>query len=138
MTATQQNDIYLIAHIGHTSKHCDHITWWNPDSRGYTYCIHKAGRYSAEQCERICTSGLCVAFRVDNVESLARSTPYYRRENGSLSKLYDAEHLRVVPNSRDFWRDLMAFRAFPQFMTKTAKPTPIGAKAVAIYLDAPR
>jgi hypothetical protein len=31
-----ENSEYLIAHIGHTTKSHEHITWWKPDSRGYT------------------------------------------------------------------------------------------------------
>jgi thymidine kinase len=40
---------YLIAHIGHTHKGHEHVTWWKPNSCGYTVCIDKAGRYSEDE-----------------------------------------------------------------------------------------
>jgi hypothetical protein len=52
---------YLIAHIGHTQKHNEHVTWWKPDSCGYTICIDKAGRYSEEDAVSICRHGGCIA-----------------------------------------------------------------------------
>jgi hypothetical protein len=81
---------YLIAHIGHTTKSCEHITWWKPDSRGYTVCIDKAGLYEETQARRICeSSGICIAMPLADAKKLARSTPYYRRSNGELARLYD-------------------------------------------------
>lgn len=41
----------LIAHIGHTLREHEHITWWKPDSRGYTICIDKAGRYGEVEAQ---------------------------------------------------------------------------------------
>jgi hypothetical protein len=126
---------YLIAHIGHTTTSYEHVTWWKPDSRGYTICIDKAGRYTADEAERICRTGENIAVCESDVEPLARSTPYYRLSNGTLGKLYDGGPHRPVPNSRGCWQALLAFRAYPPRPNKTVKPTPIGAKARAIYID---
>ena len=125
---------YLIAHIGHTANHCEHVTWWKPDSCGYTVCINKAGLYSEAEAHRICQSGLCIAVRKQEVTPLARSTPYYRMSNGDLSKLYDGGPHAVVPNGRNEWKVLIG--AAMNCGTKPDKPTPIGAKARAVYLPA--
>jgi hypothetical protein len=123
---------YLIAHIGHTTKSHEHITWWKPESKGYTICIDKAGRYSEEDARSICTVGLCIAVPADVVYAISRSTPYYRKQDGSLAKLYDGDQHRPVPNDLQAWKHLLSGRlggcAHPD------KPTPIGAKARAIYL----
>lgn len=125
---------YLIAHVGHTTKSSEHVVWWKPDSKGYTICIDKAGRYTSEQVAKICRSGECIGVPVDNVEPLARSTPYYRLSNGTLGKLYDGGPHRPVPNSIGSWHALMNSRAPAD--RKAVKPTPITAsKARAIYLD---
>ena len=126
---------HLIAHIGHTIKSHEHVTWWKPDHRGYTICIDKAGRYTADEAEAICRCGSSIAVSVQDVEPLARSTPYYRRNNGTLGKLYDGDSHRPVPNSRGCWDALMARRLYPSATIKTERPTPIGVKARAIYID---
>lgn len=122
---------YLIAHIGHTTKDTEHIVWWKPDSQGYTYCIDKAGLYDEAEARRICRNGICIAVRKDHVQPLSRTTPYYRRSNGELSKLYDGGPHSVVPNSADAWRHIKAAR---MYCGKTVRPSPIGSKARAIYL----
>lgn len=129
---------YLIAHIGHTGKHHEHVCWWKPDGCGYTICVDKAGRYSAEEAASICNvdHSVCIAVPVEAVEPLARSTPYYRLSNGTLGKLYDGGPHRPVPNNRGCWTALIASRSYPVAF-KHKKPTPIGAKARAIYLPAP-
>lgn len=124
---------YLIAHIGHTNRHHEHITWWNPDSLGYTVCIDKAGLYSETEARSICRVGICIAVAKDVAEPLSRSTPYYRRSNGELAKLYDGGPHKVVANCLTDWKVLLAGRlancAHPE------KPTPISTtKARAIYL----
>lgn len=125
---------YLIAHIGHTLKEHEHVTWWKPESVGYTICIDKAGRYSEDEAWAICVHGSCIAVRVQAVEPLARTTPYYRRSDGSLNKLYDGGPHRPVVNGADAWRHLLSNR-LPCSKT-TQRPTPIAAsKARAIYLD---
>ena len=126
---------YLIAHIGHTNKSCEHIIWWNPDSKGYTVCIDKAGLYSEEDARSRCRHGDCIAAPMTMVELLAKSTPYYRRRDGSLNKLYDGGPHRVIPNSKESWQHIMAFR-LGGCARLYARPTPISeAKARAIYLD---
>ncbi len=122
---------YLIAHIGHTTKWVEHVTWWKPDSRGYSFCINRAGEYEEDEATDICRHGGCIAVRRDVAATLARSTPYCRRSDGTLDRLYDGGDLLVVPNGRDEWIRLMAARLD---CGKTEKPTPIGAKARAIYL----
>lgn len=123
---------YLIAHIGHTIKSHEHVTWWKPNSCGYTICIDAAGLYDEAEARNICRVGYCIALPKVLAEEVARSTPYYRRRNGSLNKLYDGGPHRVVPNALPEWKHLLAGRlggcAHPQ------KPTPIGVKARAIYL----
>lgn len=126
---------YLIAHIGHTTKHNEHITWWRPDSRGYTICIDKAGRYAADKAEEICRYGGCIAISTHYVEPMARTTPYYRLTNGTIGKMYDGGPHRPVPNIRSFWNLLMRARAYPPQEARVEKPTPIGANARAIYID---
>lgn len=125
---------YLIAHIGHTPKHHEHVCWWKPDSMGYTICIDKAGRYSENEAREICQHGGCIAVPQQAVEPLARSTPYYRRSNGRLDKLYDGGPHRPVENEAQAWRNLLNNRLMCSKTTE--KPTPINAnKARAIYLD---
>lgn len=127
---------HLIAHIERTIKSNEHISWWKPNGLGYTICIDKAGRYTEEQARSICRHGASIGVPVDAVQPLARSTPYYRRSNGTLSGLYDGGPHRPVPNSRDAWAELLARRAFPSHAIKTEKPTPmLPSKARAIYLD---
>ena len=125
---------YLIAHIGHTHRECEHITWWKPDSKGYSICIDKAGRYSEAEAKDICCTGECIAVEAGKVETLARSTPYYRRSDGNLYKLYDGGPHRPVPNEAQAWRHLLNARLMCS--PRTAKPTPVATtKARAIYLD---
>lgn len=123
---------YLIAHIGHSTKWCEHVTWWKPDSCGYTACIDKAGLYSEIEARSICQYGSCIAVTKDAAAPLARSTPYYRLTNGDLARLYDGDVRRPVPNSRDAWKALMAANVVSS--PRAERPTPIGAKARAIYL----
>ncbi len=126
---------YLIAHVEHTHKEHEHVTWWKPDSRGYTICIDKAGRYSEEEARDICRHGSCIAVPEQLAESLALSTPYYRRSDGRLNKLYDGDNHRPVPNALTAWKPLLAGR-LSEF-AHPSKPKPISAtKARAIYLDA--
>lgn len=127
---------YLIAHIGHTQKHHEHVTWWKPDSRGYTICIDKAGRYSEAQALSICRTGENIGVPVNAVQPLARSTPYYRQSSGKLAGLYDGGPHRPVPNSRDAWSAILSLRVFPSHASKTEKPTPMPpSKMRAIYID---
>jgi hypothetical protein len=125
--------LYLIAHIGHSTKWQEHISWWKPESRGYTICVDKAGRYSEAEARSICQHGECIAVPVDVAESLALSTPYYRRPNGTLAELYDGGPHRPVPNSREAWKALTLANIVSA--PRWSKPTPIGTKARAIYLD---
>ena len=125
---------YLIAHVGHTTKGHEHVTWWKPDSCGYTICIDKAGRYSESEARDICQHGGSIALHVQAVEPLARSTPYYRRSGGRLAKLYDGGPHRPVENEAQAWRHLLINRLV---CSKTIeKPTPMpSSKARAIYMD---
>lgn len=124
---------YLITHIGHTTKEHEHITWWKPESRGYTVCIDKAGLYTEDEARSICSgTGLCIAVRKLSVESETRSTPYYRRQDGALNKLYDGGPHSVVPNDAQVWKRLLAARLDTG---RHDRPTPIGGKARAIYID---
>lgn len=133
MSEQKHGDEYLIAHIGHTQKHHEHVFWWKPNSKGYTICIDKAGRYSEEEARSICAFGECIAVPTDKAEEVARSTPYYRRTDGSLAKLYDGDNHRPVPNDMQAWKHLLA--ASLCCCNRPHKPTPISAtKARAIYL----
>lgn len=125
---------YLIAHIGHTNKHHEHVTWWKPESCGYTICIDRAGRYSENEARDICQHGSCIAVRVQAVEPLARTTPYYRQSGGRLAKLYDGGPYRPVENKAQAWRHLLSNRLLCSKTTE--RPTPMPAsKARAVYLD---
>ena len=125
---------YLIAHIGHTHREHEHVTWWKPDSCGYTICIDKAGRYSEAEATDICQHGSCIAVRVQAVEPLAKSTPYYRQSGGRLAKLYDGGPHRPVENEAQAWRHLLNNRLIVG--KSIEKPTPMRAnKARAVYLD---
>ena len=127
---------YLIAHIGHTTKWCEHITWWKPESMGYCFGLEKAGIYSEAKARGICEmSGLCIAVPPAEARRLAQSTPYYRGPGGMLAPLYDGMPLEVVPNSPAAWRALSM--AALQCERKPDKPTPITAsRSRAIYLPA--
>lgn len=128
---------YLIAHIGHTLKGHEHITWWKPNSRGYTICIDAAGRYSEEEARSICQDGRCIAVRLQRVEPLALSTPYFRMSNGRLGELYDGGPHRPVRNDAEVWRLLLNNRLLCSKTTE--RPTPmLPRKARAIYLDGVR
>jgi hypothetical protein len=98
---------FLIAHIGHTRRQNEHVCWWKPDSKGYTICIDKAGLFSEDEARSICQHGECIAVRVQAVEPLARSTPYYRQSGGKLGKLYDGGPNRPVENEDQAWRHLL-------------------------------
>lgn len=125
---------YLIAHIGHTQKHHEHVTWWKPNSCGYTICIDKAGRYSEDEARSICQYGGSIAVRVQAVEPLARSTPYYRKSDGKLANLYDGGPHRPVENDAHAWQHLLNNRLLCAKKTERPKPMP-SSKARAIYLD---
>lgn len=128
---------YLIAHIAHTTKGHEHVIWWNPDSCGYTICIDKAGRYSESEARAICQYGECIAVRQPAVEPLAQSTPYFRKSDGTLARLYDGGPHRPVPNAAQAWRHLLTNRLLCSKTTK--KPTPIpSSKARAIYMEGVR
>ncbi|RMX08534.1 hypothetical protein D8I35_05515 [Corticibacter populi] len=123
---------YLIAHIGHTTRSHEHIHWWRPDSRGYTFSIEHAGLYSEFEARAICRHGTCIAVLKEHVEKLARSTPYYRRSDGNLEPLYDLARPGVVPNGKVEWVAIMAAR---MDCGRVDKPTPrTASKARAIYL----
>ena len=129
-------DQYLIAHIGHTTKWCEHITWWKPDSCGYTFCIEKAGLYEHHQATSICTTaggfGICIAVTKEVVQQIARSTPFYQNHLAEAARLYDGGDLVVVPNSPQAWRHLLMHRLDTG---RIEKPTPIASnKARAFYL----
>ena len=131
---TQPPTQYLIAHIGHTHREHEHVCWWKPESRGYTICIDKAGHYSEEEARTICQHGSCIAVPVIAADGLALSTPYYRRSDGRLYRLYDGDKHRPVPNDAQAWRHLLNNRLLCSKTTE--RPTPISAnKARAIYID---
>lgn len=124
---------YLIAHVGHTGKSDEHICWWKPDSRGYTICIDKAGRYGESEARGICARSDCIAVPLEAAEKIARSTPYYRLSDGTLGKLYDGGPHRPVENNSKAWS---AIKLAALLIGSYAKPTPITlSKARAIYLD---
>lgn len=125
---------YLIAHIGHTIKSHEHITWWKPAHCGYTICIDKAGVYSEDEARRICENeSRCIAVLKVHAEAFARSTPYYRKSDGTLAKLYDGGPHRPVPNSQEAWKHLLAARL--SGCAHPIKPTSIGARGRSIYID---
>lgn len=127
---------FLIAHVGHTSRTNEHVVWWAPDRCGYAWCVDNAGLYSESEARSICHGTTsCIAVAKEVVESLSLGTPYYRRSDGSLDRLYDGGEHNVVPNTRDAWKTLMA-HALPKG-EKTVTPTPIGSRSRAIYLPEP-
>lgn len=126
---------YLIAHIEHTLKSSEHITWWNPNSLGYTVCINKAGRYTEDEARSICRLGTCIAVPELFVELRACSTPYYRKPDATLAKMYDGDKHSVVPNTADVWKKLFA-ECLVCEREHPVKPTPMSARASrVIYLD---
>ena len=127
---------FLIAHIGHTMSHHEHVCWWKPDSKGYTICIDKAGLYSEDEARSICQYGECIAVNKQAVEPLARSTPYYRMNNGRLDKLYDGGPHRPVENESQAWRHLLQHRLMCGKAPDKTTPMP-ASKARAIYIDGP-
>lgn len=127
------NDTFLIAHVGHTNKWDEHICWWKPDSKGYTICIDKAGRYSEKEARSICEQSECIAVAAEHVEAHTRSTPYYRLPNGTLGKLYDGGPHKPVENTRKSWTGI---KLAALVVGKYAKPTPMPpSRARAIYLE---
>ncbi len=122
---------YLIAHIEHSTNHSEHIILWKPNHSSYTFGLDQAGLYTETEARAICSDGRCIAFKKTEVTALTKSTPYYRRGDGSLSRLYDGGEYVVLPNTKGVWGDLMKIRLD---CGKAEKPTPIGPKARAIYL----
>ncbi|QRF55784.1 hypothetical protein [Variovorax paradoxus] len=128
-------DRFLIAHCGHTNRAYEHICWWNPDSRGYTICTTKAGRYTEDEARRICTASECIAVPERVAVDLSRTTPYYRMSNGTLGGLYDGGPHHPVENSRKSWTEI---KSAAVVIGIYAKPTPMTpSKMRAIYLEAP-
>lgn len=126
---------FLIAHIGHTTKHDEHITWWNPHGSGYTVCTTKAGRYSEDKARAICQYGNSIAVPFQVAESLTRGTPYYRRHDGTLATLYDGDLHRSVENTTENWKRLLGQRLVCGQVVPY-KPTPMSRnKARSIYLE---
>lgn len=124
---------FLIAHVGHTGKLDEHICWWKPDSCGYSFCIDKAGLYSETKARNICADSSCIAVPFDAVVKLARSTPYYRRQDGTLGKIYDGGPHRPVENNAKAWAEI---KMAALVIGKYAKPTTMApSKMRAIYLD---
>lgn len=126
---------FLIAHIGHTTKHDEHITWWNPDSAGYTICTTRAGRYSEDQAHEICQYRYSIAVPLEVAEALARGTPYYRKPGGMLATMYDGDSHRPVDNTAANWKHLLGQRLVCGTV-RPYKPTPMSqARSRAIYLE---
>lgn len=124
---------YLIAHVGHTKRYDEHICWWKPDSRGYTICVDKAGRYTEDEARCICADTCCLAVPTEAATAIARTTPHYRLSDGTLAKLYDGGPHRPVENSKRAWESL---KLAAIVIGAYAKPTPIApSKARAIYLE---
>lgn len=127
---------YLIAHIGHTDKWKAHVIWWNPYSRGYTVCIEKAGQYDEEEAKSICREGVCIAIKKEDVQALAKPTPYFLQQGGGLVRMYDGGEHIVVPNSKASWEHIMQHRIA---LGKTEKPTPTPpSKSRVAYLPEPQ
>lgn len=123
---------YIIAHIGHSTKWSEHIHWWKPESKGYTFDIDRAGLYDLREAEAICDSGVCIAVSKHDAGLIAKGNPFFRRSDGELRRLYDVHCFAVVPNSAEAWQHLFKCCIYPN--RKKDKPTPIGKKARAIYL----
>lgn len=124
---------FLIAHVGHTGKMDEHVCWWRPESKGYTICVDKAGRYGESEARGICERSECIAVPFEAAAALARTTPYYRQSNGTLARLYDGGPHRPVENSRTAWT---AIKLAAFVIGTYAKPTPITpSKTRAIYLE---
>jgi hypothetical protein len=124
---------FLIAHAGHTIKSHEHISWWKPDSRGYTICINKAGRYTEVQARAICITGSsCIAVAWEHADKVAKGTPYYITSKGERRELYDGLNHRVVPNSSAAWIYLYSHELTD--CGQRPKPTPMPAsKARSVY-----
>lgn len=126
---------YLIAHIEHSHKQSHHVSWWKPDSLGYTICIDKAGLYSEAEASAICRAGSCIAVLAQDVEPLARSTPYSRMRGGKLIQMYDGGPHRPVVNDAMAWLHLLSKRLLCSKTTDRPTPMPV-SKSRAVYLDA--
>lgn len=125
---------FLIAHIGHTCKSNEHITWWNPDCAGYTICTAKAGRYSEDKAKEISRYGHSMAVPLPVAEALTRGVPKYRKHDGTLANMYDGSLHKPVENTPENWKQLIAGRLDCGVVPH--KPTPMPrSKSRAIYLD---
>jgi hypothetical protein len=112
---------YIILHVGHTTKHHEHIQFWAPESKGYVVCIDKAGRYSEDEARRICKdSSESIAVPDGCLDSIVRTTPYYAKNNGSLAKFYDGDYHRPIRNSKDDWKIILQQSG----LIGKCKPTP--------------
>ena len=128
-------EMFLIAHAGHTIASHEHILWYGQNSRGYTICIDKAGRYTKDEAIDICVRSECIAVPENAIVDLAKTTPYYRRANGTLNKLYDGDSHRPVENSKQAWRQIQQIALI---VGAYAKPTPIAqSKMRSIYTEQP-
>lgn len=97
---------YYIASLKHTSKSCEHITWWGRMSSGYTPVLGEyVGRYVYGYAVDLNDGWDCIAVPASAVEPLMSTEPYYRPERPA--RFYD-QRGPVVLNSRANWNRLIA------------------------------
>jgi hypothetical protein len=113
--------LFYIASLKHTNKHHEHITFYGPDSRGYTLVIGESiGKYTLQEAAKLNDGIDCLAIPVDDVHALLSPEPYYRHQSGAPHRVYD-QRGPVLDNTKDIWAMLaMANSKAFTFETKSA------------------
>lgn len=95
---------YYIASIKHTNRYHEHITWWGPDSCGYTPVVgDRIGEYDADFAREHNTGMDYIAVPVEAVQALLSAEPEYKPG----ARFYD-QRGPVVENTRENWQALIA------------------------------
>lgn len=98
--------LYFIASIKHTNKNHEHITWWGPNSCGYTPVVGDyIGQYSIEDAAHLNDGLVYIAVPVEIVRALLSPEPYFRPH--APARFYD-QRGPVVDNTRNNWIALLA------------------------------
>lgn len=119
---------YYIASLKHTHKHHEHITFWGPDSRGYTPVAGEfIGKYDAAQAAKLNNGVDYIAIPVEVVQTVLAAEPYWKPG----ARFYD-QRGPVVPNDKRAW-DILIAGSLQDGRTHKPKPEPFKGKRRAIF-----
>lgn len=109
LTAESRAAMFFIASLKHTSKECEHITWWSLNHCGYTPVMgERCGQYTLDEALKLNDGFDCLAVPVEAVQALQSPEPYFRMpSNLGPGRFYD-QRGPVVDNTRANWNRLIA------------------------------